>query len=105
MATAGFTLMTESICLKKPFLALPMRGQFEQELNGLMLDMAGYGMNIRNIGIGERAVGNFLQTIPVYKEKLMALSHWNNNLIMNKLKELLDNNCAAALHYHRNRSV
>ena len=38
MATAGFTLMTESIYLKKPYLALPMLGQFEQELNGLLLE-------------------------------------------------------------------
>jgi uncharacterized protein (TIGR00661 family) len=37
-ATAGSTLLTESLYLKKPFLALPMRGQFEQELNGLLLE-------------------------------------------------------------------
>ena len=29
MATAGFTLMMESFYLRKPYLALPMRGQFE----------------------------------------------------------------------------
>ena len=33
MATAGFTLMTESFYLRKPYLTLPMRGQFEQEIN------------------------------------------------------------------------
>jgi uncharacterized protein (TIGR00661 family) len=37
IATAGFTLITESLHLGKPYLALPMRGQFEQELNALLL--------------------------------------------------------------------
>ena len=47
VATAGFTLMTESLYLRKPYLALPMRGQFEQELNAIMLDELGYGKNGR----------------------------------------------------------
>ena len=102
IATAGFTLLTESLFLKKPYLALPMRGQFEQELNGLLLEEAGYGMNLRDIR-GE-AVSTFFYRVPEYNEKLMTLQSWDNSLIKNKLKELLDNNCSLAIDYHRKRT-
>jgi uncharacterized protein (TIGR00661 family) len=43
IATAGFTLMSEAIYLRKPYLAIPLKGQFEQVLNALFLKQAGYG--------------------------------------------------------------
>lgn len=46
MATAGFTLMTESFYYRKPFMALPMKGQFEQEINGILMTELGYGKNL-----------------------------------------------------------
>ena len=101
-ATAGFTLMTESIYLKKPYLALPMQGQFEQELNGLLLEMAGWGMNLREIR--EDAVAAFLYRLPEYRDRLMAIEHWDGDLIKNRLKELLDNNCEEAVKYHLKRA-
>ena len=102
MATAGFTLMTESIYLKKPYLALPMLGQFEQELNGLLLEKAGFGMNLRNIS--KEAIGAFFYRLPEYREKLLSLQSWNNDMIKNKLKELLEGNCALAVNYHVKRT-
>ena len=103
IATAGFTLLTESIYLKKPYLALPMRGQFEQELNGLMLEEAGFGMNLRDIR--EEAISAFLYRLPDYREKLLKLKNWDNSKIKNKLKELLENNCALAVSYHLKRTA
>jgi uncharacterized protein (TIGR00661 family) len=38
MATAGFTLISEALHLKKPYLALPMIGQFEQAINAVFLE-------------------------------------------------------------------
>ncbi len=101
MATAGFTLMTESIYLKKPYLALPMIGQFEQELNALLLEQAGFGMNLRNIR--KEAVSDFLYRLPEYREKLAAFPAWDNGMIKSKLKELLENNCSLAGDFHRER--
>ncbi len=101
IATAGFTLLTESLYLKKPYLALPMRGQFEQELNGLLLEQAGYGMNLRDIN--EESISTFFYRLPEYREKLVALQSWDNNLIKNKLKELLENDCSLAVNYHLKR--
>jgi uncharacterized protein (TIGR00661 family) len=43
IATAGFTLISEALYLGKPYLAFPMEGQFEQQLNADMLQQQGYG--------------------------------------------------------------
>ena len=37
IASSGFTLMSESLFLKKPLFAIPLKGQFEQVLNALFL--------------------------------------------------------------------
>lgn len=43
IASAGFTLISEAIYLKKPYFAIPLKGQFEQALNALFLKQAGLG--------------------------------------------------------------
>ncbi len=43
VAGGGFTLMSEAVYLKKPMLAVPVRGQFEQILNARYLAKLGYG--------------------------------------------------------------
>jgi uncharacterized protein (TIGR00661 family) len=44
VASGGFTLMSEAVFLRKPMLAIPVMGQFEQILNALYLQKLGYGM-------------------------------------------------------------
>lgn len=101
MATAGFTLMTEAFYLRKPYLALPMRGQFEQELNAHWLAKLTYGINLRRIR--SEAVGNFLYRVPDFKINLKDYRAADNSAIKDKLEELLDNKCALAREYHRRR--
>jgi uncharacterized protein (TIGR00661 family) len=43
VASAGFSLMSEVVYLRKPMLALPLAGQFEQEMNARYLERLGYG--------------------------------------------------------------
>ena len=43
IAGGGFTLMGEAVYLRKPMLAVPVRGQFEQILNARYLAKLGYG--------------------------------------------------------------
>ena len=102
MATAGFTLMTESFFLRKPYLALPMRGQFEQELNAYWMAKLNYGINIRRIR--SEAVGNFLYRVPDFKGRLDAYDAADNSAIEAKLEELLDKNCSLARRYHQLRT-
>lgn len=43
IATAGFSLISEALYLKKPYLAVPLHGQFEQFFNSIMLKKSGCG--------------------------------------------------------------
>ena len=102
MATAGFTLMTESFYLRKPYLALPMLGQFEQEINGYLLAKLDYGINLRRVN--KEAIGHFLYRLPDFKENLTGYRAEDNTAIKAKLEELLDDNCAMVREYHHKRS-
>lgn len=68
IATAGFTLMSEAIFLKKPFLALPLIGQFEQMLNALFLKKAGFGEFSEHLN--EKEIVSFLNNLEIYKRTL-----------------------------------
>ena len=101
IATAGFTLATESIQLGKPYLALPMGGQFEQELNALLLEELGYGKNGREPTA--ETIATFLCRLPEYRERLNERLPTDNHEIKEKLDELLDKNCALARAFHEQR--
>ncbi|MBR9692068.1 hypothetical protein GOV06_04750 [Candidatus Woesearchaeota archaeon] len=68
IATAGFTLMSEAIYLKKPYLALPLKGQFEQVLNALFLKKAGFGEYADELE--EKDLIYFLYNLEKYKKNL-----------------------------------
>ena len=101
IATAGFTLISEALYLGKPYLAMPMRGQFEQELNALMIDQLGYGKRVtrpRSASIAE-----FLYRLPEYRERLNDYPRQGNGAIMAKLDELLAGDCALAREFYDRR--
>lgn len=102
MATAGFTLISESLCLRKPYMAMPMRGQFEQELNAFQLDRLGYGRNVPDVTA--EAIGDFLYHTADYVERLNAYEASGNQAIKDKLDALLDNDCALARRFHELRN-
>ncbi len=82
IATAGFTLISEALYLKKPYLALPLNGQFEQVLNSLFLKSAGYGDY--SDSLTRQEAGAFLNQLDKYREKLS-----DYHLDFNKLPETL----------------
>ena len=66
IAPSGHQLISESLFLGKPVLAIPQKGQFEQRLNARMLEKSGRGMgtrygtlekNLRRPGIIDRLTG------------------------------------------------
>lgn len=69
IATAGFTLISEAIALGKPYLAFPMRGQFEQQLNALCLEEMGFGMNASSAD--QQTLAQFLTRLPVFSARLL----------------------------------
>ena len=101
IATAGFTLITEALYLGKPYLALPMKGQFEQILNALMLEKLGYGKHVNRLDRG--VVAAFFYGLPDYEAQLHDYSRQGNRAITDKLDELLADNCHLLKYYHVNR--
>ena len=101
MASAGFTLITEALHLKKPYLALPTRGQFEQELNAVMLDALGYGKGCFRLTRG--TLGDFLENVPRYRRTLEDYTGSGGGALKEKLDDLLKDRCALAREYHERR--
>ena len=102
IATAGFTLISEALYLRKPYCALPMEGQFEQELNSYMLGGLGYGKDAAQLG--DESLGDFLYHIPDYEQKVAEYPAEDNSAIQQKLDELLADDCALAREFHRRRT-
>ncbi|MCF7793840.1 MAG: hypothetical protein K9N09_04855 [Candidatus Cloacimonetes bacterium] len=101
IATAGFTLMTESFFLKKPYLALPMKGQFEQVLNGLMLNELNYGRT--TFDLKKEDISAFLYDIPEFTENLQNYKQKDNSAIREMLDLLLANDQKLLRRYHDKR--
>jgi len=95
IATAGFTLISEALYLGKPYLAMPMHGQFEQQLNALCLEEIGCGLNAGVVN--HDVIKNFFDCLPSlstvaenYSSKLHAVNPGQANAaICSKLDELL----------------
>lgn len=68
IGTAGFSLMGEAIYLNKPYLAIPLKGHFEQISNALFLKESGLGTYSEKLN--ERDTIYFLYKLEEYKKKL-----------------------------------
>jgi uncharacterized protein (TIGR00661 family) len=101
IATAGFTLISEALCLKKPYLALPMKGQFEQELNAFQLDRLGYGKGASELH--PETIGDFLYRLPDYESRLEEYAPGDNRAIKEKLDELLADSGTLLQDFHAHR--
>ena len=102
VATAGLTLLTEALQLGKPLLALPIAGQFEQQLNAALLADAGYGANGRELT--QASIDAFLGRLPQYEERLRDYPRADNSALFAKLDELLDDGAALARDFHARRA-
>ncbi|MDT8429072.1 MAG: glycosyltransferase family protein [Pseudomonadales bacterium] len=103
IATAGFSLISEAIFLGKPYLALPMRGQFEQQLNALCLEQMGFGMQAAAADQG--TLVQFFTQLSLFGTQLREARQ--QNLVENPdnesraLKQLLDQLLDQDLHLLR----
>lgn len=87
IANAGFTLITESLYLKKPYLALPVQGQFEQILNGYYLEKIGCGKFWDELN--KERIESFLFNLDLYKKNLKKYKKEDNSKIFKKVSELI----------------
>lgn len=83
----GFTLMSEAIYLKKPILSLPIKGDFEQIVNALLLEKSGYGIFSQKIEEG--ILEKFLKHLPVFEKNLEKYKQRENVVFEKKLERVL----------------
>ena len=87
LANGGFTLISESIYLKKPVLSIPVKGQFEQILNAIYLERLGYGEFHEELEMD--GVIHFLSKLNTYNESLRYYNQDGNKAILKELDSLI----------------
>ena len=87
VANSGFSLVTEALHLSKPYLAVPVKHQFEQIFNAYWLQKTGYGAYWEDLT--KERVESFLYNLPLYREKLGDYPRQGNGALLAKLDTLV----------------
>jgi uncharacterized protein (TIGR00661 family) len=87
VANAGFSLISEALHLGKPYLAWPVRRQFEQVFNAYYVDKMGYGAYWDDLN--KERVDSFLFNLDVYRTNLKAYPRGGNSALLSKLDTLI----------------
>jgi uncharacterized protein (TIGR00661 family) len=87
IANSGFSLVTESLHLGKPYLAVPVSHQFEQIFNAYWLEKAGYGAYWEDLN--KERVESFLYNLPHYRASLASYPRRGNGALLQKLDTLI----------------
>ena len=87
VAGGGFTLMSEAVYLRKPLLAVPVQGQFEQVLNALYLQQLHYGKYAATLT--EQALADFLGSLRACDEALSSYTQDGNKATFDALRDQL----------------
>jgi uncharacterized protein (TIGR00661 family) len=88
IGTAGFTLISESLYLKKPYYAIPLQGQFEQTLNALFIKNSKLGDYSEKPDLED--LNRFIKEIDRYEKKLKTFNY-NPNELIEKLDIIINN--------------
>jgi len=87
VANSGFSLVSEALHLGKPYLAVPVKHQFEQIFNSHWLQKMGYGAYWEELN--KERVESFLYNLPRYREKLAEYPRQGNGALLAKLDALI----------------
>jgi uncharacterized protein (TIGR00661 family) len=88
IASAGFTLMGEAVYLRRPMLAVPVAGQFEQVLNARYLEREGYGLAAD--ALTDARLGQFIERLPDCERALAGYTQDGNRDLLESLQGSLD---------------
>ena len=89
IGTAGLSLITECLYLKKPYLAEPVKKQTEQIINAKYLQHNNYGAYTYNFTAQD--FYHFRDDLPKYEAALAGYDQKDNFEIFNKLDEIIKN--------------
>ncbi|MGA8868657.1 MAG: glycosyltransferase family protein [Candidatus Sulfotelmatobacter sp.] len=87
VANSGFSLVSEALHLGKPYLAAPVKHQFEQIFNAYWLQKMGYGSYWDELN--KERVESFLYNLPLYSEKLATYPRQGNGALLAKIGNLI----------------
>jgi uncharacterized protein (TIGR00661 family) len=85
IANAGFSLISEALSLGKPYLAWPVKRQFEQIFNAYYIGQMGYGAYWDDLT--KERVESFLFNLEHYREQLASYPRADNSALFAKLDE------------------
>jgi uncharacterized protein (TIGR00661 family) len=88
IANGGFTLMGETVHLRKPMLCIPLVSQFEQLLNAHYLEELGYGFSMDRLDVP--TIRHFLDQLDTYRGNLATYNPQDNTRLFDLLDERLD---------------
>lgn len=89
LSGGSFTVITESLALRKPILSLPIKGQFEQEMNAFYLEKLGYGKYCKSLT--KEGVEDFIQHLDFYRDNLSEYNSSGNDDLFHALDEFISN--------------
>jgi uncharacterized protein (TIGR00661 family) len=87
VANAGFSLISEALYLGKPYLAWPVKRQFEQVFNAYYIGETGYGAYWEDLN--KERVESFLFNLDEYRNNLEKYPRGDNSAILGKVDELI----------------
>lgn len=87
LANSGFSLISEALHLRKPYLAWPLKRQFEQVFNAYYVQKMGYGAYWGDLN--KERIEAFLFNVEEYRENLAGYPAQDNSRLFAKLDELI----------------
>jgi uncharacterized protein (TIGR00661 family) len=87
IAGGGFTLLSEAVSIGIPVLSVPVRAQYEQELNARYIEALGYGSWAKQLDTD--VVARFLDRIPEFVRALESRPRADNQVLFGCLDELI----------------
>jgi len=87
IANAGFSLVSEALHLGKPYLAVPVKGQFEQVFNAYYLDKMNYGAFWKELS--KERIESFLFNLDAFRDALAGYPRAGNTALLQKLDGLI----------------
>jgi uncharacterized protein (TIGR00661 family) len=90
VTTAGNQLVGESLYLGKPVLAIPEAGNFEQQVNGHLLEKMGAGTTAAADRMTRNMVLDFLDQIQTFRSRIDRQRLYGNPLVMSVLNRYLE---------------
>lgn len=87
IGNAGLSLICEALALKKPYLAVPAKAQFEQSLNAIYLEKLGYGHMTENLT--KITAADFLSNLDYYRQALENYQSVGNTPVFKAVDEAI----------------